>query len=150
MSIYIDGEGGQLWRRKPCVDDHGHIASFTRLKDGTSASFTCVAFAANTSDVVAGDNAGNLWVLRLKGNRFARLPCCGPSCSAIACHPSQNHEVIVGYSNGHLAVFDTRTKVATELLRSHRCTVTALAYSCGGEHIASISREALVVWNTKV
>eukprot|EP00892_Ulva_mutabilis_P009022 jgi/Ulvmu1/6492/UM003_0125.1 len=149
MFIHIDGEGGQLWRRKPCVDDEGHIVSFTRLKDGTSATFTCVAFAVNTSDIIAGDNSGFSWVIRLKGNRFARLPCCGPACSAISCHPSQNHEAIVGYSNGHIAVFDTRSKAVTELLRSHRGAVTAIAYSCSQEHVASISREALVVWSAK-
>lgn len=150
VSVRISGEGGQLWRRKPLVDELGHVVSFTRLKDATSATFTCVAFAASTSEIIAGDNCGDVWVIRLKENRFVRLPSCGPACSAVCCHPSQNNEAVVGYTNGHMAVFDIRTKASTEMLRSHRGAVTAIAYSCAHEHMASISREALVIWSAKV
>lgn len=150
MLVHVDGEGGQLWRRKPIVDDSGHVVSFTRLKDATSATFTCVAFAATTSEIVAGDNCGYVWAIRLKENRFVRLACCGPACSAVSCHPSQNNEAIVGYSNGQMAVFNIRSKESTELLRSHRSAVTAISYSFAHEHMASISREALVIWSTKV
>lgn len=150
MKLHIDGQGGQLWRRKPVVDESGHIVSFQRLRDATSASFTCVTFAASTSEIVAGDNCGYAWVIRLKENRFLRLPCCGPGASAVCCHPSKNNEAILGYTNGHIAVFDIRTKAVTELLRSHRGPVTAISYSLAHEHFASISREALVIWSAKV
>jgi hypothetical protein len=56
----------------------------------------------------------------------------------------------MGHSNGHIVVLNTRDKVVTNLLRSHRAAVTEICYSQSREYIASISREALIIWNAKV
>lgn len=149
MKVLIEGESGSLWGRKPAVDKEGTIVSFSRSPD-TRIRLTCVAFAAHTSDIVVGDSDGCSWVIHLKANRFSLLVSGGPPCSSVACHPSRNDEAIMGHSNGHLVVLNTRSKSETNLLRSHRTTVSGIVYSSSLEYIASISCDALIVWNAKV
>lgn len=149
MPVLIEGEAGQLWGRKPQVDKEGLIVTFSRLSD-SRIRLTCAAFAAHTSDIVVGDSDGCSWVIHLKANRFHLIASGAPPCSSVACHPSRNDEAIMGHSNGHLVVLNTRSNSETNLLRSHRTAVTGIAYSSSLEYIASISCDALIVWNAKV
>lgn len=149
MHVLIEGEAGQLWGRKPAVDKDGTIVSFARSPD-SRIRLTCAAFAAHTSDIIVGDSDGCGWVIHLKANRFSQLASGGPPCTSVACHPSRNDEAMMGHSNGHLVVLNTRSKSETNLLRSHRTAVTGIGYSSSLEYIASISCDALIIWNAKV
>lgn len=149
MQVVLDGEAGKLWERKPEVEQDGAIVTFTMSPD-SRIRVTCAAFAAHTSDIVAGDSDGRGWVIHLKANRFSLLVSGGPPCSTVACHPSRNDEAIMGHSNGHMIVINTRSKSQINLLRSHRTAVTRIAYSLSLEYIASISCDALIIWNAKV
>jgi WD40 repeat protein len=149
MSVLIQGEAGQLWGRKPASDKDGTIVTFARPSD-SRIRLTCAAFAAHTSDIVVGDSDGCGWVIHLKANRFALLSNSGPPCSSVACHPSRNDEAVMGHSNGHLVVLNTRAKNEINLLRSHRTAVTGIVYSSSLEYIASISCDALIIWSAKV
>ncbi|KCV69499.1 hypothetical protein H696_03921 [Fonticula alba] len=87
-----------------------------------------------------------VWDIR-RGEMAARLEGGSHMVTSLAVSP-QAHLLAVGYADGAVRLFDTRTLTLRVVLSGHRSAVTAFCFDAAGVRLASGSRDcAIVVWD---
>ncbi|KAL7421526.1 1,2-dihydroxy-3-keto-5-methylthiopentene dioxygenase [Cryptotrichosporon argae] len=90
---------------------------------------TCLAtYEADLGAVLVGLKGGRVTAVDADGNEGLRFGIEASPVNAVLSHPTLP-AVIVGYDNGQLALYDSKTGAATHVLQAHPGPLTALALS---------------------
>jgi hypothetical protein len=133
------GEGGQIACLKNFVVKN-HLWKFVH-----------VVFNIHTSDFIAADERGQVYIFRLSDNSYSSLRLASFPISALEYVHTHASHVMVAYENGLVIIVDTLSKEIVANVRPRGSSPVVHIKCCPSKHLAVMLADngQLILWNIK-
>eukprot|EP00002_Diphylleia_rotans_P023622 TRINITY_DN4647_c0_g1_i3.p1 TRINITY_DN4647_c0_g1~~TRINITY_DN4647_c0_g1_i3.p1 ORF type:complete len:992 (+),score=146.86 TRINITY_DN4647_c0_g1_i3:51-3026(+) len=126
-----------------------------------SGSITSFYHPTGTIYAYLGDENGTVSVVDLKEKKLSSFalraidvlgknPSDGVSVTAIQGHPEEDGKLLIGYSNGQIALWDVKAKSASKIFGAGVPGLTCLSWHRSGKQfVAGYENGEVIIWNIK-
>jgi hypothetical protein len=143
---------GKIYDKNRAPTEGGQIACLKNyIVKNHLWKFVHVVFNIHTSDFVAADERGQLYIFRLSDNTYSSLRLASFPISALEYVHHHASHVMVAYQNGLTIIVDTLSKEIVANVRPRGASPIVYMKCCPNKHLAVMLAEngQLILWNLK-
>ncbi len=145
-TVLVAGRSGRIWNSTPGVDSATGLFSNVSYLD-RKRSFRRVAFAPGGARFATVDAGGDVFLFRVRENRYSRVASFAAEGTAI-CFASPA-VVAVGLTDGTIRLVDVDSPgSAPRTLEAHRGAVASIAADASQNMAVSAAGDGLILWDT--